>query len=309
MLAHAASAVGQAALPSDVTLSWRAPEGCPGGDEARAALAELLGSETREDGPELDVAADVTPESPSGYRLTLRFEGDREGERSLVAAECSDLSRAAAVLIHLVLAEAPEAAGADIGKEESAPEEETEEENEEGGEASRPPGTGHLGIGPALGLDVGTLPAPVSGIGGRVSLALGVLELGLDGAYFASTAERLEDGAAAEVVLGLWQLGVGACLWPWPNSLRLGPCGGVELQVLSGESSEVAEPDSESQYVAAARLGGALLWIPHAPVAVRLDLGAALPLARSSWRVEGYAWAHRPAVLSLRADLGLVLML
>ncbi len=89
--------------PAEIELTWRAPEGCPSGEEVIARYEELL--TTAPTGEGLMVAEAVIEADEDGlFRLELVTRmGDYTDVRKLRAARCGDLGEASAMLFAVAL--------------------------------------------------------------------------------------------------------------------------------------------------------------------------------------------------------------
>jgi hypothetical protein len=90
--------------------------------------------------------------------------------------------------------------------------------------------------------------------------------------------------------------------------IDVAPCAGAEVGLFEGTSFGVSELGNGAATWSALRAGALGTWRFLGPLALRLDLEAALPLSRPTFIIGGVADnVHRPAALSGRAGAGLEL--
>jgi hypothetical protein len=103
LLAAGGVARAQGSASTAFDLDWRAPVGCPSADHVRAEITRLIGPDAHPQGV-THVSGEITAQDGGAFLVTLSLEqAGRTGERTLTAASCAEVSRAAALLIALAI--------------------------------------------------------------------------------------------------------------------------------------------------------------------------------------------------------------
>lgn len=260
-----------------VALAWRAPAGCPDGEEVRSLLSQRLGAaETH--GPTLAASGQIVRVA-NGFALTLRTPS---GERRLEADSCSELAQSAAIILALLLdpRAAPTAPAA-----RSAPASDVTANSP----SSLEPGNTRGFVRAELVVDAGLLPHVNWGPGLAGGITTHRTSIELSAAY-APTQSIRRDGRQELGVLRAFAGRLGVCQ-DLVGTPSLGPCLLVEYTHLSGHGgSDLAH----------ARDGGGALWSLFA--AARLSIALA---DRYAWLVEvAVGWPLQKAVFSVTDDDG-----
>lgn len=164
-------------------------------------------------------------------------------------------------------------------------------------------------VAPMVSVETGSVPKPAPG----VSLALAwvpsafraELEAGAWAQGSATLPSRPNEGGHFRLVAARARV----CETPRWLRVSIGPCAGVEVDYLTAASfgTDVSRTNSASWFSASAGLLGNLRlasWL-----SARTTLDATLPLARTSFVIEGRGTVHRVANISPRASLGLEMQL
>ncbi|HWZ89873.1 MAG TPA: hypothetical protein VNW92_13520, partial [Polyangiaceae bacterium] len=279
------------------SLAWTAPPACPDAAAVEGYVEEDVGAPAY--GPTAVHARGTVSDAPEGrysveLELALDAAGARSSRRTLVDNSCEAVSQAAALLVALAIRAqaAPDAAPPAPAE---APTKEATNWHE------RP----FFGV--AVVTDLGSLPRPTVGLGVAGGATWAIVRLEPTVAYFApqsgSVAARADLGARFRLAVA----GARVCT-PFPRSrFWIAPCagGGVDLIWASGFGARTTRIASTAQAIAtAALLGG---WDISPIISMRLEVGAALPLARPEFMVDGVGNVYRRAPLALRSAFGLEL--
>jgi hypothetical protein len=260
-----------------LAIAWTAPEGCPTADEFRARVAEDLG-----DAPAGDREVRVDVERDGDVWRVRVTDGERA--RELAGASCDEVAEAGALVVAMLLREEPappprpRLARAVVRPPPPRV------------VVQRPPRTVSLRVTAAGAADTGTLPAVAAGVRVGAAAGLGPMRVELDGAYW----PQRSDGG---LDVGLWAGAARGCAWF--------VCAGAEVGRLSAQTMEAEEANSRWLALTLGasgrlRLGGRLA------LAARVE--AVAPIERPIFLVGGVE-AHQPAVVSVRAVLGVELMI
>ena len=152
--------------------------------------------------------------------------------------------------------------------------------------------------------DLGSIVGPAIGIGGAAGLRIAMVRIEAGGSYWAPQEKQIDGsgaGGAFDFATGYIQAGPG---WSWG---RLGIVGvaGVELGSLRARGINVDRQDTASVLWVAARAGGVLTVALVNPLALRFDLGLAIPFDRPRWVLDDIGVVGRPAPVIGRLGLGL----
>jgi hypothetical protein len=281
-------------------------EGCVERDaiieQATEILGQPLGAVT---GVDFEVALTRVPGRGWKLRLDTVDQGadDRRRSRELTASSCTELADAAAVAIAMTVRSRAESARSTVPPNPSPPASTAPVPTPVVARSrANPPSPLSFAVGLAVVGDVGALPDPGVGVELGASLRHPRARLRVAGTILASQVTHTTGNAGGEFRLIFGS--VAGCLTePLGRTALLG-CAGFELGRLSGEGVGVFQPrlgDARWQ-AAVAELG---LSIPVAArVAVLVRAGAALPLSRPQFVVDGETPVHRPASLVARVALG-----
>jgi hypothetical protein len=307
-----ASARAAAAAPNSFELQWIAPEGCPTDADIRASVAELLHREPAPSADALHVAARVEERSEGNWQCVVETRiGSRVGRRTIEVESCTAAAESTALIVALILD--PEAGSRAVPPRAASTPAAAKRKQSTRDAPSRARGVG-LSLGPLVGLDVGTLPAPTYGLGavGGTQLGSSSFEIGL--ALWKAQRGGVPDltpeaGGSVGLIAGF----VGICPALPIGRIDVGGCLAAELGRFQAEGFGVDESvTAGSRWIAVA--AGPLARARFTKV-VSLSLRTALflPLDRPSFVVDVSGSArefHQPnpvvgrALLSLDFRLG-----
>lgn len=299
-----------------IRLAWKAPPDCPRASEVLADARSLL---VRREAPagRGPIAVDAVAARAAGNRWTLTLAVGSAAQQ-LEAASCTDLARAGALFLALLMvpdgepststptsqprAPAPAATTAATPPSvtpskpnaaalvpETATDSRTDRARSAGG---REPS---LLVAAGTAIDVGTLPH--AGVLALVAVGIRIqrLELMLEGA--AAPPEDTSVGGS----LGARLMAVSAtfkpCYAAWIRGLmRLGPCLPIEGGWIHGEGTGIAQSRSSDSFWWS--LGGAvaLSLALHDRFEARVDFAALVPLIRPDFTVTGAGRVFEPGV-------------
>lgn len=330
-----------AAQPADspITLSWEVPAGseCPSADVVSAEVERLLGGKpSASTGRRLVARALVVRNENGSWTLTMRTAiaaEEADGERLLHAPSCGELGGAAALIVALGFDPAAVAAQAELTRGQPQNAAQIAEivppkaHNAALGqsavkppvvpvspralpEASSPPlraenpARVRFGLGLGAGGDIGTFSGPAYSLHLSGRLRYRKLELVASGTYFPPHRTPLPDRPTAGGTFSLMTGGLSACgvLLSF-RAMGLGACGGAELGQMRAEGYGVREPGKGSALWLAPRAGAALSTALTAALGLRLDVGVAVPIARSRFVLERIGVVHEPGAIAGRADV------
>ena len=327
-----------------ITLQWDAPSGgeCPSGDAVRAEVERLLGGKPSAGaGRRLSARAQVAQVEGGTWELTLRtsIAGEEgEGERTLHAPSCEALAGAAALIVALgfdpaaVAAQAerratapPPGPTAGVGGAPPAP---------PSGPPVPAPSVSPRSAAPAFpqrpaaaalpqrlaapaglgaGGDVGTLSAAAYSVNAWGSLRYRQLQLAATAAYFPPHRTSMPDRQSAGGTFTLISGGLSACgalldtrrrPESAAGSLELAACAGGEIGQMRAEGYGVRAPDEGAALWLALRAAGVVTAVLTDTVALRLEVGAVVPLGQSRFYLEPIGVVHEPSAVCGRAGAG-----
>jgi len=297
-------------------LSVDAPESCLDPSTLAAEVGDLLGKP-------LDSVADVDfriqiSETPARrWRLRLEMIDQRpgsngtltvRGSRELEGATCAELAEAAAVAISVsvraISPETPAAAAPPNTTHATPPLPATRSSSTQSiARDALPTPAWHPAILLALASDIGALPNTGLGVDLEAQLQRGALQLVAFGTWFGS-----QDTFAAASAGGSFQLAFGgalACFAPHRGRWTGLACGGFELGRLAGTGLGVARPETGAAFWRAARADVGVTAALGGNAALVLRVGAAIPLARPEFVLDGADLVYRPSRLAGRFTAGL----
>ncbi len=159
-----------------------------------------------------------------------------------------------------------------------------------------------LGVG--LGGDDGSLPHLAPSIAATFAYLPGALRLALDVAYLPSSEAEVATSPSRGGRLWLFTGAARACYVAIAKAIEVAPCALVEAGVLHGEGFGARVSQSGSAPWFALGAGGYGAVRVTRAFALRLDLAAEVPLARTEFVVVGVGPVHKPAPLVGRGQLG-----
>ncbi len=298
--------LGASAQSLPLDLSWQAPEECPSGASIRSDLARITRPRAGRELSPLNARV-VIARVASGYRLAL--ETEREGALNHAQVDgktCESLARAATLMLALAYGDGVELLSNDEPAVAGTPEPSVSATNHEpkasAPTVSEPAPSAQSSIRiKGAKLEVAPWVAAMASSGLVASTALG-LEVGLDlGATHWLTVLRVRGIPSTEsarkgaisVRLSSTSLALGGCAQLPLGALRLAGCASVSAGVLHASSRGARRDGSASPELFA--LTPSLLAryrvAPHC--ALRLELGAQVPLSRPELVVEGEGVLYR----------------
>jgi hypothetical protein len=275
-------------------LSWSAPDECPDGATVEGYVDEVLGDANF---APLAVHASGAVSRTSDARYAVALELDtsaaQPSRRSLDAANCEAVSRAAALLIALAIrarAVPPSPAPAPL----AAPEPRRSAHTR-----------GFLGV---LTLaDVGSIPAATLGVAVTGGVRWPRLQLESTIGYFAprskSAADRSDVGARFE----LGTAGARACAPITATALWLAPCLGAGVDWVRAPGFGARATRRPSTWDLIARFGLLAGWDISSIISARVEVEGVLPLARPEYEVDGVGDVYRRSAVGVRGGVGLQL--
>ena len=328
------------AWADDLTLSWKAPAGCPSGDQVKARALEGTAKASKTDA----LTADATVESSAADRwhvtLTTKRAGVTSDARRLEARSCAALADATAVILAMAMippgasneaaASAPASAAASASAPASADaaasaSAEAAAPAPEAAPAPAPapapaapadpdsvspslPSAPHaLALGGGFTSDASTLPS--AAVGGAASFAWtpGRARVEAAASFFASQS-KTTGLSAAGADLSLFVVGARACYAiVRATAIELSPCGGVDLSFVGASGfGAAANYDASARWAAAT--AGLLVRVPVTSyLAVRAQVDGNVPFSRPTFVVDGEGDVHRPSAMGARGGIGLEL--
>lgn len=325
--AFAASARAEAPLD----LSWTAPPSCPSREAIIAEVERLLASRAPRSS-RVTARATIT-KARADYHLRMVVQGaNGERARALDAPTCEELCDAAALILAIAIdpsAADPPAKPSPAPAPSIAPPKPTEPV-----ERRAPPPSVPVRRTPPPPARV----APPVVIAEPMSLRL-VAMVGADQGTFVGATPSLRVGAAFVApplrieLLGMFTWGgrIAAPMLPsaggemlraggalagcFERSLdpgdkgapRASICGGFEGGVIFGTSYGVTSPGSATAPWLAPTVYGVVRWPVRRALAVRFDLGIAVPIVEASFVVRGLGTVHRVSAVTGSGDIGIEL--
>jgi len=260
----------------DLTLSWSAPEGCPGLAELQAGLSTRHKHPVQL-GPDAPLQVDATvTRDREGFRLELVTHTETgDSRRELYTQSCNELARATLLVASLLLS-TPSAAPAPAEQSPHMP------------AASRTRVSWHATV--AGVVDAGRLAVFAPGATVKFGVDLDAVRLRVGALYLAPRSVAIAQAPGAEVVLQLMAAETSLC-YGWTRAPRVSSCAYAELGSLRAQGRGLAQDEKTASLWLAGGLGLQL----SVGLAQWLDLEGELSL--------GVPWQR--AQLATR-DLGIV---
>jgi hypothetical protein len=282
---------GPAAATQPFSLSWQAPPECPGQAEVEAEIASAL-SHLRGSGP-VEVTAEVTAQSdPPGFSLRVRVShAGQIGERLLPIDDCSDASRAAALLVALSVDNQPPPPPPPLLPP-PPPE-------------LPPRFTWTIGAGPHL--VEGIAPELSVGFGLAVAVSSSFWRISLRGAGFAASDHTLpgkQAGGSFQLLTG----GAFGCAGYPGSPISFYGCLGGRLDHLRGTGFGATQSYSESTRIASVAGGATLEWSLTRRFRLRTELEGGYPLGHARFTIAGLGTVHEVGDLRGEAALELAVV-
>jgi hypothetical protein len=282
------------------SLSWDAPEECPDATTVERYVDEVLGDANFKP---LAVRASGAVSRTSDARYAVALELDtgaaQPSRRSLDAANCEAVSRAAALLIALAI------------RARVAPPPEPPPPPAPPPPVPRPEPTREQHVRGFIGLitlaDFGAIPGATLGVGVSGGARWPRLQLESSIGYFAprsaSAASRSDVGARFE----LGSAGARACTPITVTALWVAPClgAGVDWVRAPGFGARVTHRPSTWDLIARFGLLGG--WDISSIISARAEVEGVLPLARPEYEIDGVGDVYRRSAVGVRTGLGVQL--
>lgn len=234
----------QRVLASDLTLSWRAPAGCPGLAELQAGLTTRHKRPVQL-GPDAPLRIDATvTRDGDGFRLELvtRTESG-DSRRELFTESCNELARATLLVASLLLSTPPPATSAS---------ETAEPQVDRPVSSSRTRASWHVTL--AGVLDAGKLAVFAPGATVKLGVDFDALRIRVAALYLAPRSVAIAQAPGAQVVLQLMAAEASLC-YGWTRAPRLSSCAYAELGSLRAQGRGLAQDEDSASLWAAGGLG------------------------------------------------------
>lgn len=316
-----ASAQAQQASPA-LALAWSAPAGCPDLADVTARVSRLVDLAHAPDGGAVHARGRIVRTHRGRFRLSLALGARRPSHhRTLVGDACDAVADGAALILALAVDPSAVARRRDA---EAPPATPAEAPGPSPPALPAPPVVDLPATVPVPtvpvpratpaaaatrwmlraggALDVGALPAVSGGPSLALTVAHGLLRVELGAAWVAPRQGLAAAGKGGDIDLAFGSLAVGAeARTRW---IDVGGLAGVEIGVLRAQGFGVTTPASASPPWVAVTLLGTLRRRLGARWNVVATVGAALPLLRPRFVLDGIGAVQQPAALGLRAHAG-----
>lgn len=318
-----------------LALSWSAPPGCPTRDAVQARVDALLGGQSSSSTVAGARANGQVERTGNGYRLLLRMgPGEGQSSRVIDAGTCEELAGAAAIAIALLArstatgssgsagtegestlastsatpggadAKPPEAAAPPAPEPAKKPEatEASNDASQESALAARPKFVLDAPVG---ALSWGSLPDVGLGLGAGLGMRWKALRVMASGTLWHKQSAEIAGFSAR---FGLQTARVEGCLLQSAHGFELGPCAGVAVERLVGETQDSAVLKGTSRSVVwVAGTGGVFgsVATPSFPT-LRFFANATvlIPTSRPRFVIDQLGLIHQPALAAPRLDFG-----
>jgi hypothetical protein len=298
-LAALPTSLARAQTTSRFELEWSVPAGCLDRESARAAIDDALDASGAAYHAPAVVRVTITEASSGRWNADIwMYDATGSGERSFEGTSCEQVAQAAALIVALAIATAPEIEPADAKMPRSP------ERAATSGAADRvrvTAGARWLG-------DLGSLPEPDLGLGIVVSLQYRRARAEGDASAWLPRTAR--DGLVADSG-GRFSLYAGAlrgCIdllrSAGDAALTLGPCAGAEAGVMVGRGFGLAVRRAKGVFWGAGFLGLSARYLGAAPLWMGFLGELGLPFHRAAWQVDDVRTVFRPAPVVARVALG-----
>ncbi len=317
------------AAPSGWSLVWHAPAGCPGERAVQAEVSSLLEGSTRTD-VELSVIADAA-QATEGFSVELRFTSkEGEGKRVLTGRDCTEVAKAAAMVIALAVDPGVKIRPDRQSALETAPQPNDQATAPEPETAVTPPATPlptkpkptaarnraprapgkavplsfEGGLGPAV--EWGTFPDPAFSAHAAASLGMGAFRATVAGDLFPARTYDTDQSARLRLsaLTGSLLLGYAIAL----GRHALTPELGVRLGDVSASAVDADQPTSANSLLFGPELGVRGTFRLGGPLGLWLGLHGGLNLERPRFVVENRGLVHQPQAAWAAGSLGISLL-
>jgi hypothetical protein len=274
------------ALASELTLSWRAPEGCPTLANLQAGLESRLHRPVQlGPGAPIQVEAAVARDR-AGFQLDLRTHTEAgDSRRELYTQSCNELARATLLHASLLLSTLAAPAAA-----EAAP-------------APRVLAT-HMHLTAAAVVDAGRLPVLAAGAAARLGIDVDAFRLQAGALYLAPRSTALEPASGANASLQLTAATLAAC-YALTRAPRLLPCAFAELGSLRAAGRGLAQDERTQSLWLDAGLAAQLSFGVTSWLDFETELSAGIPLRRPQLATRDLGVVYRVPALFGQLQAGL----
>jgi hypothetical protein len=326
-------AIALALAPAGAELRWEVPGECPDAGAIRRGAAALLGRpiDPEAAGERIQVAGSIARE-PAGFRLDLEIRrGQALDRRTLRDPRCEVLADAAALIVAAAIdpdlgpppalpadpappaepapATAPSPAPLDsIHADPLPPARPDPTDSPDHTPAALPAPDPLRGAVRLSGtFDQGSLPGPSGGPALVFALMRARWRVELGGLWLAPQVAAPDPARDLGARLALGAASLRGCgVAPLAVRLELAGCGGLEAGALFGAAvgGEVGESQPRARPWLAAVVAAVVAWAPRPRFALVLDLGAAVPLVRPGFTLQGYGTLFTTNPAAFRGGLG-----
>jgi hypothetical protein len=283
----------QHALASDLSLSWQAPDGCPGLNDLQAGLVTRQKRPVQL-GPDAPVRIDaVVTRDREGFRLELQTHTENgDSRRALYTQSCNELARATLLVASLLLSTPPAAAStADVPERAVASD-----------PALQARVSWHLTL--AGVADAGKLAVFAPGVTAKLGVDLNAVRLRLGALYLTPRAVAIEQAPGAHMVVQLMATEASAC-YAWTRAPRLGPCAYAELGLLRARGRGLAQDEDSSSLWLAGGLGMQLSFSLASWLELETELSLGIPLRRAQLATRDLGLVYRVSAIYGQLQAGL----
>lgn len=295
---------------SDVELVWDGDAGCPSHEAVRASIAALLGP-----GQQVHVAVRAARKPDGTWTGTVGTSG-----RTIVGRSCAEVADALAVVVAIAAMPAASApADAPALPSEARPGPSSEPALPPAADVvaplpvdadrriapSRPDTTrGDLVVAGEAVVIAGALGKAAPAAGVLLAWRRGALRLEVGATYVPPvTVERTDLLASGTFELAL--AAAGACWMPSLGRWSAGVCTHVDGGRISARGSGVGvAPLREARPWVAARAGAVAAWRIAAPLALRAEVAAVVPVTRDDFVIANVGTVEATPAVALRTGLG-----
>jgi hypothetical protein len=256
----------EASASERFSLSWAAPDSCPGASEVELEIERALARV--DSGPPVHVIAKVTAGegADAGFALHVVVQHDGESsERTLTVSECAEVARATALFVALAVQSAPSEPSVEAeapAPTATAPEPTLPPATEP---ANPPPQVAPVARASSFGISLG--PQAAMGFGPSTEIGVGVglalhrefVRALVRGSSFLSS-ERTVEGTSLGGNFSLLSAAAFGCLGPTLSDVALWTCFGAKLNHLRAEGFGTDADESRSTTIFAGAVALELEW-------------------------------------------------
>lgn len=329
------AAIALALAPAGAELRWEVPGECPDAGAIRRGAAALLGRpiDPEAAGERIQVAGSIARE-PAGFRLDLEIRrGQALDRRTLRDPRCEVLADAAALIVAAAIdpdlgpppalpsadpappaepAPAPAPAPLDSFHADPLPPARPDPTDSPDHDPAPPPAPAPVPLRGAVRLtgtfDQGSVPGPSGGPALAFALMRARWRVELGGLWLAPQTASPDPARDLGARLSLAAASLRACgVAPLAARFELAGCGGLEAGALFGRAvgAEVDPTQTRARPWLAVVAGAVFAWTPRPRFALVLDLGAAVPLVRPGFTLQGYGTLFTTNPAAFRGGLAI----